>query len=96
VTRGDHALAQDATQAAFTAAVVRWPYLRRLNEAEREGWLKRIAAEIAGTMGITEKAVSSHVSRVRGPSTEPSTGASSSTTCPPATSGGLTGSRESC
>jgi RNA polymerase sigma factor (sigma-70 family) len=47
VTRGDHALAQDVTQAAFAAAMVRWPLLRCLGELEREGWLKRVAANKA-------------------------------------------------
>jgi RNA polymerase sigma factor (sigma-70 family) len=47
VTRGDHALAQDVTQAAFAAAMAQWPRLRCLGELEREGWLKRVAANKA-------------------------------------------------
>ncbi len=47
VTRGDHTLAQDVTQAAFTAAMAQWPLLRCLGEMEREGWLKRVAANKA-------------------------------------------------
>jgi RNA polymerase sigma factor (sigma-70 family) len=47
VTRGDHALAQDVTQAAFHAALAQWPRLRCLGEPEREGWLKRVAANKA-------------------------------------------------
>jgi RNA polymerase sigma factor (sigma-70 family) len=47
VTRGDHALAQDVTQAAFAAAMTQWPRLRCLGEPEREGWLKRVAANKA-------------------------------------------------
>ncbi len=47
VTRGDHALAQDVTQAAFTAATKQWPQLRCLGELEREGWLKRVAVNKA-------------------------------------------------
>jgi RNA polymerase sigma factor (sigma-70 family) len=47
VTRGDHALAQDVTQSAFAAATAEWPRLRCLGEPEREGWLKRVAANKA-------------------------------------------------
>lgn len=47
VTRNDHALAQDVTQAAFAAAMAQWPQLRCLGEPEREGWLKRVAANKA-------------------------------------------------
>lgn len=44
VTRGDHALAQDVTQMAFTAAMLDWSRVRCLSEPQREGWLKRVAA----------------------------------------------------
>lgn len=47
LTRGDQALAQDVTQAAFTAATAQWPRLRCLGEPERERWLKRVAANKA-------------------------------------------------
>jgi RNA polymerase sigma factor (sigma-70 family) len=47
VTHGDHALAQDVTQVAFTAAMQQWPALRNLRETERERWLKRVAAHKA-------------------------------------------------
>jgi RNA polymerase sigma-70 factor (ECF subfamily) len=47
VTRGDHGLAQDVTQLAFEAALPEWPRLRVLGEPEREGWLKRVAANKA-------------------------------------------------
>jgi RNA polymerase sigma-70 factor (ECF subfamily) len=47
VTHGDHALAQDVTQSAFTAATAEWPRLRCLGEQERARWLKRVAANKA-------------------------------------------------
>jgi RNA polymerase sigma factor (sigma-70 family) len=47
VTFGDHALAQDVTQLAFTAAVPQWSCLRCLSETEREGWLKQVATNKA-------------------------------------------------
>jgi RNA polymerase sigma factor (sigma-70 family) len=47
VTQGDHALAEDVTQAAFFAAAAQWSQLRCLGEPERERWLKRVAANKA-------------------------------------------------
>lgn len=47
VTRGDHALAQDVTQAAFSAAAAQWTGLRCKTEPERERWLRRVATNKA-------------------------------------------------
>lgn len=47
VTWGDHALAEDVTQAAFHAAMAQWPRLRCLDEPGRERWLKQVAANKA-------------------------------------------------
>ena len=49
LTRGDHALAEDLVQSAFTAAARQWSTVRCLHDAQRLCWLQTTVGHLAIT-----------------------------------------------